>query len=336
MCASGRNLCVRAAVSTLLVIYFKINCCCFILWNTVSKAGVSEQDILNGKCISCSFQPVISLFLSPAPLHCCCGRLCLSLCSLLLFFIPIFTDYPSTCWVLAVSLLNLRDSVHFCAKEEVEPVVACNHQPGMIPSSSRGLFSVLLAWGFLNFFTKRFFWLLAKTEGPCSVLSTYSQILIQENFQLQGRWDFCGRRKKAMKGNCKAVEITYFSSCWAAAAEIIYCCPTLNGSRCWGFTIHQVLSWKEISCTDFEIFSAALLLFISCKQPCLPLSGRIKQTIWYAGSFVRGKSCSDFVSWRNTSPRKRFYILLFFSPVWSKSQSPPVKLHAQYWAVKIK
>lgn len=216
--------------------------------------------------------------------------------SLLQFFNPVFTDYPSTCWVLAVFLLNLRDSVHFCTIEEVEQVVGCNHQPGVIPSSSRGLFSALLAWGFLNFFTKRFFWLLAKAEGPCSVLSIYSQISILENFQLQGRWDFCGRSKKTMKGSCKTVEITYFSSCWTVAAEIIYCCPMLNGSKCWGFTIRQVLSWKEISCTDFEIFSAALLLFMSCKQPCLPLSERIKQTIWYAGSFVRRKSCSDFVA----------------------------------------
>lgn len=141
----------------------------------------------------------------------------------------------------------------------------------------------------------KIFWLVGRTGGPCSALSIYSQILILENFQLQNMWDFCGRRKKATKGSCKTVEITYFSSCWAAAAEIIYCYPMLNGSRCWGFTIHQVFSWKEISCTDFEIFSAVLLLFISCKQPCLPLSERIKQAIWYTGSFARRKSCSDFI-----------------------------------------
>lgn len=157
MCASGRNLCIRTAISTLLVIHFKMNC--FILWTTASKAAESEQDILNGKCISCSFQLWFpSSFLRPLCIA-AVGRVSLPLCSpthLLLFVIPIFTGYPSTCWILAVFLVNLRDSVNFCTKEEVEPVVECSHQPGMIPTSSRGIFSVVLAWGFLNFFTKRF------------------------------------------------------------------------------------------------------------------------------------------------------------------------------------
>lgn len=157
MCASGRNLCIRTAISTLLVIHFKMNC--FILWTTASKAAVSEQDILNGKCISCSFQPVISLFLSTPPLHCCCGQ---TKPPSLLSHTSAIICYSYFYW-LSQHLLNsssllsdLRDSVNFCTKKEVEPVVECSHQPGMIPTSSRGIFSVVLAWGFLNFFTKRF------------------------------------------------------------------------------------------------------------------------------------------------------------------------------------
>lgn len=150
MCALGRNLCIRAVISTLLVIYFKTNCC-FILWTSISKAAVSEQDILNGKCISCSFHPLISLFLSQAPVHCCCGQTkplsVLSHTSAIICYSYFYLLNSS------IFLLKVRDSVNLYTKEEV---VECSHQPGMIPTSSRGLFSVVLSWGSLNFFTKRF------------------------------------------------------------------------------------------------------------------------------------------------------------------------------------
>lgn len=98
---------------------------------------------------------------------------------------------------------------------------------------------------------------------------------------------------------------------------------------------------KKLVAQTLEIFSVALLLFIRYKQPCLPLTERIKTS-----NMVLRQFCQKKVQLRFHCIRKYVsYKSVLFSVIFPSclrphcspfTVSPPIKLHAHYWAAKIK